>query len=1325
MAGFAPRGMHHAGMAPYNPLPNVNYGNAGGGRPKGSKDKHASGPRGAHAHTLKLPAKAPAVGGQGFSFDRARAYQCESDVAYTVTAESDEGVHFTHWTHKVLEAASQVARDPIILAFNDAETLTIIEVKYSQLKRVFQPDWSELPSRGTAQYETYDLVKNGKDGAGPTQVVYAVSPAGNAYEVTRSQLWPWTFGMVVCGDVDFALNAVGEPTVRTIRYAVKLSVKKVPKTAVYTQAKPLTTALLVEYGEWASGVFCAWGVEVYVADKDMLNHIAFQAHWPAPEVPQTLEEVAPVEWDGEVTSSAKYEFRTVDDETCVWFPKPKKKDDEGPSGEWKRAGLAITEILAIYEWQDREKGMPYYLLKVHKILNQGEDVIYVTPTTPAPKKMRNTLKRIDAEVLIPSEVDDKTLGGCFSKVCAYLTLEAWFKKEHLVCWINQPDVPKPPLTEITTHFGRQPNSNLFVFGNRCYADGQVYTHKEKGVTILPQMFSGKDAHVPIPYAEYPKLLLVPQDWVRYSFFVDFWTERLPGHFINNTMQAKATFALGVMHNHVSKFWGGQAVSNMVPTGWLKSTEPNTGKTHAIEMVNCYAGFFHKGVMMGACSSLPGVIKRLTMQCDLPLCLDEVATKVNTDQEKSKKIKDIVHCVANGTTREVIGKSDKPLTTFIGTANIIVNEDDDAFLQRLIILLFKPLDTTGVDMSEGSDASREWAASNQLLSCLQPDLEQLLWEGTLDREALTDWTNFINKATSRVYSRNANLWGFVGAYMCWLELMAQGTTEDLDMIFEFLCRAAVVSNFMATKHSAMFNQFVLAINEVRMVASNVLTAEDRCLHWHNYRTTEAPSAYAFMGTQRFIAIRIEAVCNVIKRVLQKTFKPEEVRRAIEDNKDWAMCGKARFFKVAQLGFPISKQIVDDLSNCMTTVPLEEHELTVDQLDLQKCAFLQTRKFNQIVDEVDNVTRDAVDYKTIMITSANKDYGTYNFYEALTMRSSKLWYGWRSIGSTNFGKFCGAQNAVIGIRDSPELIPGIEEEIALAEAYLPSNLLPFFGYTDYPDLSKLPAPLRINPYVFRNDELDHQMPDDPRSQHYHTHLYEYDDDAPSTPRKRGRDDELRSEDSTTRSNRTTPSSIPSDKENAGVNETPPSGYEDNNVRRAQHPRTHALVNPPPHHFWAVQRRPRQRVPLVLRRVRRRDRNHGAAVWVLPFAGAVSPQCGGRLDGGHELLVDLHGLPLVRQRVRLDQLRQLALVELDRGGRGDVHDDLGNELVRLHAHLDLRVALLVLLCERRDLLPVREQRGAHVHETPRSCIVLLLCVPHTRVQFDEVRAKHLLCA
>ena len=93
---------------------------------------------------------------------------------------------------------------------------------------------------------------------------------------------------------------------------------------------------------------------------------------------------------------------------------------------------------------------------------------------------------------------------------------------------------------------------------------------------------------------------------------------------------------------------------MVPTGWLKSTAPNTGKTEILIAINSFAGWWHKKVTMGASSSLPAVSKRLMMQRDLSLCLDEVATKVNADQEQRRFAARIT---LQGRRRERCGRRD--------------------------------------------------------------------------------------------------------------------------------------------------------------------------------------------------------------------------------------------------------------------------------------------------------------------------------------------------------------------------------------------------------------------------------------------------------------------------------------------------------------------------------------------------------------------------------------------------------------------------------------------------------------------------------------------
>ena len=309
--------------------------------------------------------------------------------------------------------------------------------------------------------------------------------------------------------------------------------------------------------------------------------------------------------------------------------------------------------------------------------------------------------------------------------------------------------------------------------------------------------------------------------------------------------------------------------------------------------------------------------------------------------------------------------------------------------------------------------------------------------------------------------------------------------------------------MATKHSTMINQFILALHNCRTsCGANPLTSEEKSIHHHNFRTTEKPDRSPFHANVSYIAFRIEAVCNVIKKVLNLNFKPEEVRRAIDES-DFGFFGRANFYNVAELGFPISKTHFDEVTSVCMTVPLPESELMDGHVKEMRCAFLRTVKFDAIVAEVDNVMRDVADYKTIMIKSAEPGIGTYNFYEAVTLRAEEPWFGYRVVGSTNFGKYCGVQNEVLNMRftDKVELLEGLDMSL-----YNPSSLLSFYRYDHFVDAAKLPASLRINPFIYRNGETDYPMPDDDLSKHYHNGAPIDDKHEPDL--KRGRDDELRS-------------------------------------------------------------------------------------------------------------------------------------------------------------------------------------------------------------------------
>ena len=67
---------------------------------------------------------------------------------------------------------------------------------------------------------------------------------------------------------------------------------------------------------------------------------------------------------------------------------------------------------------------------------------------------------------------------------------------------------------------------------------------------------------------------------------------------------------------------------------------------------------------------------------------------------------------------------EPLSSWIASSNVLCNENDMAFLQRVIVIQFKPLDASAVDVSKSSEVFQRWGAAKKVVSCLLPDLEDM-------------------------------------------------------------------------------------------------------------------------------------------------------------------------------------------------------------------------------------------------------------------------------------------------------------------------------------------------------------------------------------------------------------------------------------------------------------------------------------------------------------------------------------------------------------------------------------------------------------------------
>lgn len=554
-------------------------GNAGGGAPTGSAN-------GVYHPTLHRPATAPTPG-VSFTFQRVAKTQCESNEVYRMELDSTEGEYFYPLIIDALQQAKELQKDsdapqhPVIAAFADRADASVMEVdsvKYNQLRFLLHPELTGLAfpfcdlTYAPGIYECYTFEHE-------PEKVLCVNPGGYRYEVKRSNSWVFSFTLVVKVDLgEFRFNSHGELSTIPMVYAARFTCKSLPancgrERTYLHHTKPKSQVVCIEYGEIVASMFVAWGVlanepaMVYVADKTLVDGMFKYTSWPLVSRnhngnhhdSEDEDEVPRV--SAAFQTSAKYLVENQDHQLSMWVKKGKEE------GCWTRlCNFAIDTILNIYEFDDRDKGRPVFRLKIHRVLHEDNDeCIYLSPEVGMRLNAHITAGRLEGEVLVPicDLKDQNALHTCFQSVSSYFMCED-LTLIHLKIHLNNM-LPWPHITRVLTYFGKQKREDVFVLGNACFnSEGRVFPLDTSGVGILPFAFTtGKNALCAWPQEDFPRMRIIQQPWVRYAFFVQFYSGILPDYFLNNTMAMKASFALNVMHSHCDRFWAGDAIGKSV------------------------------------------------------------------------------------------------------------------------------------------------------------------------------------------------------------------------------------------------------------------------------------------------------------------------------------------------------------------------------------------------------------------------------------------------------------------------------------------------------------------------------------------------------------------------------------------------------------------------------------------------------------------------------------------------------------------------------------------------------------------------------------------
>lgn len=836
---------------------------------------------------------------------------------------------------------------------------------------------------------------------------------------------------------------------------------------------------------------------IYVRDK-ALTDMFFSNNWPKPHTNRRM--AASSEADdgiqlGELLqqiggsgggAEPRYLFENIDG----FFSYQYQRGKEDP--RWIRlCNFEMVDLKTLYIFRDQKAGPPTQRILVRRHVNsQGEGTLRVTPEDQGCIRNLTHHQFLEVEVLVSAQQykTQDEVRKVFSS--AHGALEAdCLTVEMLNVWVSSQMIEKGPnlKTELmVSYFGRQFDENTFVAGNCAVSLEQEFIEDEgrefpvtrsvfrsledARVAVMPKHFI--EALVPIGIREFPQIMVIQQPWIRYAIGMNLWVNSMPEVFLNNTMAAKAVFAAGVMGLFAGKIWDGDhGVIGGMPFVWAHSPEHHTGKTTAAVLVNAMLGLHRRGIWAGDATKA-ALFERISQQSCLSVCIDDIVIKA--DQNESKMMAQFGRAIYDRTSRATQGKVRFPESSCIFTANTTINDTDSAFVSRMLMILFAPL----MSHDDGGAAiSDNFRALTELSSSLIVDFASILWNDHLDGEAIQDCGRWIGTAIGRARDRSAQNWGLLTYFMLAITFMFQGGRAQVEEVLDWVVRQVTRTAYEMQHHSGKLDQFILAVNKVRTVASsNPLTQENKVIFHHNFRTAIRPEGA--LGTMNFYALRVEAVCNVIKEVLGLNFKPNEIQTAVEFV-DWARYGRGSFYDCTSNPWPISKAIFVNETQTMHNVPLPEDELLESTLSRMRCLFIRAPDFDKIISDVERGSALPHDPKQVVISSSNQRFNAgqrYCFYETVTGNGNIAWFGWRFAAHCTFSDMCYTNVVNIGGPTTDLEINAPLEAYnmrcgfpEISDCYQPPFIYQFFKeYNVNADPDRLPPCFKFDPFSYKNDK-----------------------------------------------------------------------------------------------------------------------------------------------------------------------------------------------------------------------------------------------------------------
>lgn len=867
---------------------------------------------------------------------------------------------------------------------------------------------------------------------------------GDHYDLSPKNRLAWT----VLLTYQFNFKHVECPVEGQFSMTLKLAYRG--GSAEYVGGKSRDQVVQLTFGALRTNLSLSEPFSVMLRSDELVKKLFKESEWPSAEVIMGSEHA-----DGMEELSFTLRLHKVvankNNVACYLQDRSDKQEDT-----WViQANFAIVKNLAIYNFTDG-KTSPFYKILARQLLDErGEGTVYMSDEMSDRSISTRGFKWLDVEVIVSSLAlsTKRDVTVCFGKQYA-----------GLITGVMEPDTlfsfilsnPKPPVEQCISYFGRQPNNEVFVAGNCCIVKGGHFTTlEEQGVSIIANQF--EEAIISVPRSDYPRHIIIELPHVRYWIATRLWNDVIPEMFLNNTLQARAVLAFSVMGLHASKIWAGQSgLGHGCPFMWVYSSEPNTGKTEAALLAHAMTGGFHRA-MWGGDVSKPAMYEKFSQQRDIAICIDDVVLPNNAE---SKAFKQMGRGVYDRMTRAVSGKTRTPQSTVIFTSNQLCNEDDAAFQSRQLLIKFDALNNN-LASDDIPDIFTEWTAIRELSSCLMPDFESILGDGgKLDSAAIGDCALFLQEFIGAKRDRSANVYAILMYYMLLLNFVLQSDAQTQRDTIEFVCGLVKRSNAAAASKAGILDRFLAAIDKLRVNGStgnaNPLGPVEKTIFWDKLMYKKYRE-----GGHSWMSLRVPQCAAVIETAFGEKFSSTMLNEAINAS---ARCvrGTAYFADITKSGWPLTRQVFDQVTNSTQIIPLEEDAVPYDWLKAYPCVHVRLEGEEMFT------SAQQADMLSIKIESKNLNWGSYHFIDAVTGADDSTWFGYRAALNSTFSHFAATDLLLIGT-PAEERVPRSEicqlQQKFLEDIYNSLQLRNTFGY-DFIDVETLNPCLLACPFQLRS-------------------------------------------------------------------------------------------------------------------------------------------------------------------------------------------------------------------------------------------------------------------